>query len=475
MQLTEVQIAALAPDRFQAVLPAERYTQFVRAIEEAQDVFSGRIVWNVNSTAHGGGVAEMLRSLLAYARGAGVDTRWMVIEGTPEFFAITKRLHNRLHGFSGDGGSLGAAELEIYRNICQRNAEDLIRLIQPPDIVLLHDPQTAGMCESVKEIGATVIWRCHVGIDRPDHLARTAWEFLRQEVLSADAYIFSRPSFAWDDLDPERVNVIPPSIDAFSPKNQELEPSQVAGILAAAGLIDSTNVGLPTFARVDGSLGTVVRTAKVHGRGVLPPSDAPLVAQVSRWDRLKDPIGVVRGFAEHVARRSDAHLIVAGPSVEAVADDPEGAQVLRECERLVGGLRRQQQDRIHLASLPMEDGEENAAIVNALQRRANVVVQKSLAEGFGLTVAEAMWKARPVVASRIGGIQDQVIHGETGILLDEPRNLERYGAALVEVLSDLDRAQAMGAKARERVRDAYLGPRHLIQYLILISNLLRAR
>ena len=201
------------------------------------------------------------------------------------------------------------------------------------------------------------------------------------------------------------------------------------------------------------------------------PHDAPLVVQVSRWDRLKDPAGVLRAFAEH-CRHPHAHLLLAGPSVADVADDPEGSEVWEEIraqrERLDPRLRA----RVHLACLPMDDVEENAAMVNALQRRADVVVQKSLAEGFGLTVAEAMWKSRPVVASRIGGIQDQIVDGESGLLLDDPADLGAAAAAIDGLLADPARAQAIGVAARERVRESFLGTRHLVQYMALLEQML---
>jgi trehalose synthase len=200
--------------------------------------------------------------------------------------------------------------------------------------------------------------------------------------------------------------------------------------------------------------------------------DTPVVVQVSRWDRLKDPLGVIKGYAEHIAGSTEAHLVVAGPSVDAVADDPEGAAVLAECARAWADLPDGISSRIHLACLPMDDGEENAAIVNALQRRADVVVQKSLAEGFGLTVAEGMWKARPVVASRIGGIQDQVTDGETAILV-EPDDLGAYGAAVTRLLENPADAEAMGKEAQRRIRDLFLAPRHLMQYVEVIQPLLR--
>jgi trehalose synthase len=173
-----------------------------------------------------------------------------------------------------------------------------------------------------------------------------------------------------------------------------------------------------------------------------------------------------------VAPTTDAHLVVAGPSTAEVADDPEGAAVLLECRQMVTALPADVRARVRLVSLPMEDREENAAIVNALQRRADIVVQKSVAEGFGLTVAEAMWKARPVVATRIGGIQDQIADGETGVLIDDPLDLDAFGRALVDLLHESDRAELIGQRARRRVRDQFLGARHLMQYLDLFARLL---
>jgi trehalose synthase len=445
------------------------FDDFRETISEARDLLAGRRVWNVNSTAKGGGVAEMLVSLLAYARGAGVDARWLVIEGDPEFFTVTKRLHNHLHGAKGDGGELDAAAAAAYEATLTRNAAALTELLEPGDIVLLHDPQTAGLVESAKATGATAIWRCHVGLDTANDVARRAWDFLRPHILDADAYIFSRRAFAWEKLQDDKIVVIPPSIDAFSPKNQELDTGTVAAILSASGLIAGDSDGRPRYLTADGSAGEVTRSALMLGAGP-PAKDVPLVVQVSRWDALKDPLGVMEGFVRFVAPHTDAHLVLAGPSVEAVTDDPEGARVLEDAyaqwELLAPGLR----ERVHLAALPMEDGQENAAIVNALQRRADVVVQKSLAEGFGLTVAEAMWKARPVVASRIGGIQDQIEEG-TGVLLDDPADLREFGAAVTALLADREGAEAMGRAAKARVTERFLGPRHLTQYLDLFRSL----
>ncbi len=475
MPLEHVKVGALPFDRFESVLPPDRWAAVRDAAEQGRELFAGRKVWNVNSTSRGGGVAEMLVSLLAYAHGVGVDARWEVIAGNDPFFALTKRIHNNLHSAPGDGGDLGEAEHEIYRDALASNVEEFCSLVSPDDVVIVHDPQPAGLIPELKrELGVPVIWRCHVGIDRPSELARRAWRFLRPYVEPADAYVFSRRAFVWEHLDDDRIQLIAPVIDAFSAKNQELERDTVAAILAAAGLNTDGGGGDATFLREDGTPSQVQRRADVLEEAELGP-DAPVVLQVSRWDALKDPIGVIQGFVDHVAGQTDAHLVYAGPAVEAVADDPEGKQVLEQARSLWHGLPDETRARVHLAALPMEDLQENAAIVNALQRRASVVVQKSIAEGFGLTVAEGMWKARPVVASRIGGIQDQIVDGRSGVLLDDATDLDAYGAAVRGLLQEPDRAREIGHEAQERVRDDFLAVRSLMQYLALMQGLLAAR
>ncbi len=472
--LTSVPVSALPYERFAQVLGPDRFAQFREAADHGRTLLDGRVVWNVNSTARGGGVAEMLVSLLAYARGAGINARWEVISGNDPFFALTKRIHNNLHSDPGDGGDLGDAEHKIYEDALAENIAEFTELVAADDVVIVHDPQPAGLIPMLKDrVGCTVIWRCHVGIDQPSDLSRRAWNFLIPYVEPADAYVFSREKFIWEGLDRAKVDVIAPVIDAFSAKNQELSEDQVAGILAAAGLQPDGAAGEATFLREDGSPERVVRQATLFEGRALTGAD-PVEVQVSRWDRLKDPIGVIKGFVEHVVPGSGAHLVYAGPAVEAVSDDPEGKEVLDEATAYFDGLSGEAKERVHLACLPMDDLEENAAIVNALQRRANVVVQKSIAEGFGLTVAEGMWKARPVVATRIGGIQDQIVDGETGILLDDATDLAAYGAAVRELLDDPERAHRIGLAAQARVRDEFLAVRSLMQYLNLIQKLLDA-
>jgi trehalose synthase len=456
------------------VLDEEEWLEFERALTEAREVLDDRVIWNVNSTAAGGGVAEMLRFFLAYTRGAGIDVRWMAIAGTPQFFRITKRIHNFVHGSPGDGGELGDEEASIYRSVTAENAEHLVSAIRPGDVVMLHDPQTAGLTHRLKETGATVIWRSHIGAERPNDLVEAAWRFLAPHLDAADACVFSRRAYvpAWAKGRP--TEVIQPSIDVFSPKNQDMDEAAVRAILAHVGLVVNHPSGDgATFTRQDGSPGRVDHFCEVLSTGPPPRFDAPTVVQVSRWDRLKDPVGVISGFAEHVVERTDAHLILAGPTVHSVADDPEGAEVLDEAVAVWRELPHAMRSRIHLACIPMLDLEENAAIVNALQRHATVIVQKSLQEGFGLTVAEGMWKARPVVASRVGGIQDQIIHGETGLLLDDPSDTKEFGEALVQLLEDHEWAERLGAQAREHVRHHFLANRHAIQYIRLFASMFR--
>jgi trehalose synthase len=469
--VTIVDIGEHGPDRLRSVLSDEQFAEVRDAVATAQELFDGRVIWHVNSTARGGGVAEMLTALLPYARGAGVDARWAVISGDDAFFTVTKRVHNRLHGAEGDGGPLGDEQRAAYLEALEPNADELCDAIGERDVVVLHDPQTAGLVPRLKASGATVIWRCHVGLDTPNDIAREAWAFLREWVQQADACLFSREQFIWEDLDRERVHVIAPTIDALAPKNQELSDEVVAAILATAGLVEAEAQVAPEFERQDGSTAQVERQATTIEDSRLQPGDA-YVLQVSRWDSLKDPLGVIDGFVEHVAPHIEAHLVYAGPDVDAVSDDPEGAQVLEQAKDRWESMDAETRAHVHLVLLPMDDLEENAVIVNALQRGAAIVVQKSLAEGFGLTVAEAMWKSRPVVASRIGGIQDQIEDGRSGVLLDDPKDLAAYGKAVVGLLEDPQRARDMGEQARERVRGRFLGSQSLLEYLAVLQRVL---
>ncbi|MGH7750708.1 MAG: glycosyltransferase, partial [Candidatus Dormibacteria bacterium] len=305
--LIEVPSGVRSPARLLDLLTGVPAEQFRRALGLASDLFAGRVVWNVNSTASGGGVAEMLQSIVPYARGAGVDTRWVVISGSDEFFRITKRLHNRLHGADGDGGELGARERDEYLAVLRTNADRLLQRVQRDDAVVLHDPQTAGMIPLLQQAGHLVVWRCHVGVLDPNDRVREAWDFLRPDVIRADAYIFSTRGFVWDGLDPARLTIVPPSIDPFAPKNSELSGEQQRAILVNAGLMSgNADPASAVFTRLDGTPSPVVHRSEVTEIAPLQES-TPLVLQVSRWDRLKDPRGVLDGFVEYCAPATDAH------------------------------------------------------------------------------------------------------------------------------------------------------------------------
>ena len=471
MALQEVEVRAIAPGRLGSLLGPERAQRFETTAATARALLEGRAVVNVNSTATGGGVAELLQTLLAYARGAGVDARWAVIEGDPRFFEITKRIHNHLHGTPGDGGPLGEAERHDYEKTLRGNLAGLLDVVGEGDVVVLHDPQTAGLAAAMRRAGARVVWRCHVGIDSPNEHSERAWKFLLPYVEELDGYVFSCERFAPAWVPREHLAVIAPSIDPFSAKNESIDPESVVPLLQYVGLLGGGGqepVG--TFARRDGSRGSFRRRVDLLGTGP-PPPDAPVVLQASRWDALKDMPGVLVGFAEHLVDRSDAHLVLAGPQTSGVTDDPEADLVLQECVTLWSKLPKSAQRRIHLACMPMDDPDEAAAIVNALQRHASVVVQKSLAEGFGLTVVEAMWKSRPVVGSAVGGIVDQIVTGETGFLLDDARDLERYADSVCALLDDPTERDRMGANARQRAEQKFLADRHLEQWAQLFASL----
>jgi trehalose synthase len=473
--MREVGVDNIPLDRLLALLERDRADRVVEYAARARDLMDGRVVWNVNATATGGGVAEMLQALLAYARGAGVDARWLVLDGTPAFFALTKRIHNLLHGSAGGGGSLGDAERALYESVLEDNLDALLGEVRAGDVVLLHDPQTAGLVPGVRAAGAHVVWRCHVGRDTPTGLTDTAWAFLRPYVEQADALIFSRAAYVPDWADRDRTWIIPPSLDPFTAKNDDIPAGDVEAVLRRAGLVLTTDRrGRFLFRRRDGSTGVVRPHIGLIDGGEMVPARARLVLQVSRWDRLKDMAGVMTGFADHLSDLpDDVHLMLAGPDTAGVTDDPEGAEVFEECRALRRDRPPEVQRRIHLCSLPMDDTDENAFLVNALQRHATVVVQKSLVEGFGLTVTEPMWKGRPVLASRVGGIQDQIVDGDNGLLLRDVGDLEEYAAALGRLLGDDELAQRLGEAAHESVRDRYLGDRHLMQYVDLFERLYR--
>lgn len=471
--MLQAHVPAQDLDRLASVVGLDRVRRLLEEdLPAARKLLDGVRVVNVNSTAAGGGVAEMLQVLLGYTTALGIDSPWLVVEGTPAFFQVTKRIHNHLYGFPGDGGPLGETERDLYRAVLDTQAPALLEQIRPGDQVILHDPQTAGLARHAADAGARVIWRCHVGVDEENEHSERGWAFLRPELEPyVDCYVFSRRSFAPPWVDAERLHVIPPSVDPFSPKNQALEPDVVLGVLAQTEIVKA-RPGPTDFRRRDGSPSCVVRRCTILREGDPPDAGTPLVVQVSRWDPMKDMAGVMEAFAEHVApAHPDVHLVLAGPPVRSVADDPEAAVVFNDCVQAWQHLPHR--DRVHLVCIPMDDVDENATIVNALQRHATVVTQKSLAEGFGLTVGEAMYKRRPVVASAVGGIVDQVTEG-TGLLVDDPYDLPGFAACVSMVLSDHDLAAQLGERGRERIIEHFLPDVHLRAWLAAIRTCQRA-
>jgi trehalose synthase len=448
--MREVELTPRSLSALTSTLPPDQAAGLESAISQARQLLDGRTVWNVNATATGGGVAEMLYTLLGYFIDAGVDARWLVLDGDEEFFTITKSIHNAVHGI-GDPSEFNSRRHTGYRRaLYDNNLQTMLEQVRRQDLVLLHDPQAAGLLQPLKDAGITVAWRSHIGRDVPNEQSTAAWEFIRGYVDGADAIVFSRPQYAPTWVQEDDLWIIPPSIDPLAVKNREMASNSCQRVLARAGLVSEEITSQSTI---------------VQG-GPPPSPDDRLVVQVSRWDRLKDMPGVMAGFAR-ADLPEDVHLLLVAPAVTGVSDDPEGEAVLAECVAEWEGLRASMKNRVSLLSLPMDDIKANAMMVNALQRRATVVAQKSLAEGFGLTVAEAMWKSKPVVASAVGGIQDQITNEREGLLVDDPEDLDAFALALQRLVTDQRLARQLARSAHRRVRENFLDDRQLVRLVEL--------
>ena len=391
----------------------EKYAQFVGedeidAIVKLAQRLEDLSILHVNSTAAGGGVAEILNRLIPLMRELGLRADWKVIRGDQEFFTVTKTFHNALQGTTS---AVPEHYYTIYEKWQEINANELDL---DYDVVFIHDPQPAGLVKYRKK--GLWIWRCHIDLSTPDpHV----WSYLRRYVSQYNLAIFHIPDFARDDLDIPQL-LIPPSIDPLSPKNMELPQTAVERI---------------------------VRKFDVD-------PERPLLLQVSRFDRAKDPLGVVEAYRLAKRHVPDLQLVYLGSPAH---DDPEGEAVYNETVKAAGGDRD-----IHLLMLPPDSHVE----VNAFQRAATVVMQKSIREGFGLTVSEALWKRKPVVGGRAGGIKIQVIHGVTGFLATSPKTAAHYTTYLIR---EKRVREEMGNAGREHVRRNFLITHQLRRYLMAIA------
>jgi trehalose synthase len=464
----EVSVHRLPIEPFRPVTGGDRFDGLETVMARAARSLAGRAVVTVNSTAVGGGVAEMLRRLLGYERASGLDARWYVLTADETFFRITKRLHHRLHGAPGDNDGLGRRERARYEEVMELGVAAVSAVVGPGDIVHLHDPQVLGLAPAMAATGARVIWQLHIGSDHRNDHTDEAWAFLAPYLGAVDEFVFSRAAYVPPSLDGGHVSIVAPSVDPFSVKNLPLDDP--TAILHQMGVVaDGEPARPPTFTRHDGSTGRVDRRASVVTLGP-PPADAPIVVQVSRWDPLKGMVELIRAADQVELEGHGAHLVVVGPDVSKIDDDPEGSEVYATCCVHWEALPPRTRERVHIVCLPMDDPDENAAMVNTLQRHATVVVQNSRAEGFGLTVTEAMWKGRPVVASAVGGIVDQIVDGVSGVLAD-PVDPRSWVGAVNRLLADASRREALGAAGHERVRQRFLDDRQLTERANLYARL----
>jgi trehalose synthase len=403
---------APAPPRMSQL---EDYTPVVGAGEVAElralaARLRGRTVQMVNSTSVGGGVAEILNRIVPLMEELELGVRWDVITGGDDFFEITKAFHNALHGGTYD---LPAKSFKVFVAYTERNQA---RMHFDSEFTVIHDPQPAALIRARQDHSGHWIWRCHIDLSQPDP---KVWRFLKVFVNHYDAAIFSSPAFSRQLPIPQYLFY--PSIDPLSEKNRDLEPEVVSQVLE-----------------------------RFH----LDPG-RPILTQISRFDRLKDPLGVLRAF-QIVKRYFDCQLVLAGGGA---ADDPEGGKVLEEVRQAAGN-----DPDVHILDLPPWSALE----INALQRASTIVIQKSLREGFGLTVTEALWKKKPVVASAVGGIPRQVLHKQTGLL---SHSVEGTAYQIRFLLSNPDIAEKLGENGHEHVREHFLITTNLRRYLTLFLHL----
>ena len=438
--------------------------------ERAARQLGERTVWMVNSTSQGGGVAEMLPAEVTLLRELGCRVKWMVIESDkPAFFDFTKKLHNLVHGVSGS--VLREDERALYEHVNRVNARWLAERMRPDDVLVVHDPQPLPLAQFVRHLrpGVTSVWRCHIGLDDVNEATRTVWRFLEPYTRAYEHVVFSATEYVPDWLQP-KASVIYPGIDPLSYKNRDLSLHSTVRILVNAGL--AVAPGPVPSADYDH------RATRLAADGTFSAANAgedigllvrPILTQVSRWDRLKGWIPLLDAFAGlkarsartpdtvHRRRLELARLVLAGPAPSAVDDDPEGKEVLAElCERYAGLPESIQRD-VALVNLPMADLDQNACIVNALQRASSMVVQNSIREGFGLTVTEALWKRVAVLTNRQAcGPRQQVRHEAHGWVIDHPENVEELVGGLDHALADAAGRERWGRNGQRHVHDRFL-------------------
>ena len=461
------------------ILPLDDYQAHIHLSEgvrslrtEARSLvppLEGRTVWMVNSTARGGGVAEMMPRMITILRELGVDVRWAVIgSDNPDFFRLTKRLHNLIHG-SGDR-ALTAADRTVYEAVSRENAEALRPHLRPGDLLVVHDPQPLGSGAILRrDLDVRAVFRCHIGLDRSTPRTQVAWEFLKPHADVYDHAVFTAPEYIPDFL-AGRAGIIRPAIDPLSHKNRDLHVQRLVGVLCNAGLVVEQHPVVPArYAALTTRLapdGSFAPASDAEGVGLL---FRPIVTQISRWDRLKgfkplldgflrlkERAGSVAAGTRHRRRLETVRLVMAGAEPAGVVDDPEAQEVLQELTAAYTALVPASQADIALISLPMAVRKENELIVNALQRCSSVVVQNSLQEGFGLTVTEAMWKRAAVLGSRACGIRQQIRDGVDGRLIQDPEDPEEIAARLDALLEDVAGRIQLGQNAQRRVNDEFL-------------------
>jgi len=447
----------------------------------------GRTIWMVNSTARGGGVAEMLPGMIALMNDLGIDTRWAVINSDrQEFFRLTKRIHNMIHGDASAGIEFGPADAELYEAVNRENAGSFAGHIKKDDVLIVHDPQPLPLGRIMsKEHGMFVVWRCHIGLDRHTDATASVWRFLRPFVDGYRHAIFTAPEYVPDYLG-DRSSIIHPAIDPLSHKNQELMVPKLTGILCNSGLLPSYEpVTTPDYRE---KVKMLLPDGTSSAPGEIGLLFRPVIVQISRWDRLKGWLPLLEGFVRlkrDAERRNEsrksgrrkrrvelARLVLAGPDPSAVADDPEGVEVLQEVFGRYADIEYDIRRDIAILLLPMGSIKENMLIVNAIQRCATVVVQNSIQEGFGLTATEAMWKRKPVLGSSACGIRQQIRDGEDGLLTGDPEDPVEISKKLRLMLDDTRLAYNLGRSAQRRVYDHFLIFRQIAAYLDLLGRLL---